>query len=175
MHLWEVIDEAHSAFIAGRKTIDNALLGFGCLHVTKKANRKINISIALKLDMFKAYDRVEWTFLEAIIQKIGFCWKWIDQILNYISYVASSYLLNGDIDGNIVPLRGLRQGDFLSPFLFLICAQGVSSLINAANKKLITRLKIVESCSISDLFFADDSLLFARENLRECRLIRDLL
>ena len=85
--------------------------------------------MVLKLNMSKAYDRVEWVFLEKIMAKMGFSSRWISLISMCIRFVTYSILLNGQPHGLISPQRGLRQGDPLSPYLFMLVIEGLHGLL----------------------------------------------
>lgn len=97
--------------------------------------------------------------------------------MDCVSTVSFSILINGEAKGNVQPTRGLRQGDPISPYLFLICAEGLSSMIqNAHNINLISGMTINSHCpSISHLLFADDSMVFFRANTNECAWIKFIL
>ena len=85
--------------------------------------------MAMKLDMSKAYDRVEQKFLIKIIEKMGFCEKWVSLIFECISMVSCSILVNKEPKGDIRPSRGIRQGNPLSPYLFFLCSEGLNRML----------------------------------------------
>ncbi|XP_055962333.1 uncharacterized protein LOC126687828 [Mercurialis annua] len=136
--LSSVVHESQSAFIPGRLITDNALVAFEMFHSMRKRLVGKPGTIALKLDMSKAYDRVEWSFLEG---------------------------------------RGLRQGDPISPYLFLLCTEGFSALLRkgAAEGRLTGSSVCRGGPRINHLFFADDSILFARATMRECQSLKDAI
>ena len=83
----------------------------------------------MKLDISKAYDQVEWNFLINIMSKLGFPDVWIERVMTCVSTLSFSIRINGKAYGNITPTRSLRQGDPLSPNLFLLCEKGFIALL----------------------------------------------
>ncbi|KAM0834186.1 hypothetical protein ACQ4PT_063778 [Festuca glaucescens] len=175
--LGEVISENQSAFVPGRLITDNALLAFECLHYMEHGAKANNSFCAYKLDLSKAYDRVDWVFLEDVMHKMGFAHQWVRWIMLCVTTVRYSVKLNGALLEAFTPTRGLRQGDPLSPFLFLFIADGLSELLRAeVEAGGITPVKVCRNApGISHLLFADDTLLFFRAEEGEASRVRQVI
>lgn len=86
--------------------------------------------MGLEIDISKAFDRLECNFIEYMLIKFGFQSLWIARIMACVRTVSYSFLHNGELFGDIVPQRGICQGDPLSPYLYIIHAEGLSAIIN---------------------------------------------
>ena len=166
--LGELISVNQSAFVPGRLITDNALLAFECMHFIEHSTNEDKQFCAYKLDLSKAYDRVDWGFLRKVVQRLGFACRWVEWIMSCVTTVRYSVKFNGAILDSFSPSRGLRHGDPLSPFLFLFVADGLSALLQReVQGQSIEPLNVCRRApGISHLLFADDSLLFFKAEVQ---------
>lgn len=148
--------------MTGRLIIDNVIIAYEALH--SMATRQIGRwgIMALKLDMSKAYDRIEWSFLKVVMNKMCLGEKWITLIMNCVTTISYGMLVNGQPGDNFQLTREIIQVDLISPYLFFLCVEGLSSLLDQAElESNIKEIKVAKGYHpISHLFFTDDSTLF---------------
>lgn len=173
----EIISEEQSASVPGRVITDNVITAYECLHFMKSNISKKNSHCALKLDMQKAYDRLEWTYLEAIMKKLGIADSFVDTVMKGVRSVSFTVLFNGASTNNFRPTRGIRQGDPLSPYLFLLAGEGLSCLLkNAMARGELTGIQIANTAPrVNHLLFTDDSLLFCKAMVVDAINMKNLL
>jgi hypothetical protein len=164
----KLISPAQSAFIPNKWIAKNQLIVHELLHSFKR--RKVTGGfIALKIDLQKAYDRVNWKFLQAVLTNFGFHGMFINWVMECVSSVSSSILINGGKPKIIFPTRGLRQGDPLSPYLFILCQEVLSRIID--REHMIGNIKGVKmnmgGPDFTHVMFADDLMLFSKASSNE--------
>lgn len=137
---------------------------FHGLHTNNSCKDKF---LAIKTDMSKAYDRVEWSFVKRLLLKMGFSIDWVALMMQYVSSVNYKVLLNGQPKGHIVPERGLRQCDPLSPYLFIICTEAlIANIRKEEREKRLTGLKLHEEAHIFLIFYLRMIVYFSVRPLR---------
>lgn len=150
--------DSQSAFVLGRQITNNVLVAFETMHCINQKRKGKKGLMAIKLNISKAYDRMEWAYLEAMMRKLGFQEEWIRLVMMCVTTVSYSVLINKEPKGKITPARGLRQGDPISPFLFLLCAEGLTAMLKREERDgLISGISVCRGAPrISHLLFADD-------------------
>lgn len=153
----DMISENQTAFVGGRKILDGVLLANEITCSEKSVKKELCL---LQVDFAKAYDSVNWDFLGSIMEQMRFGAIWRSWIRGCLSSVKISVLVNGSPTKDFGMERGFRQGDPLSPFLFLIAAEAMSVMMQEASKKgLFKGCRIADTqVEVSHLQFADDSL-----------------
>ncbi|WMV33279.1 hypothetical protein MTR67_026664 [Solanum verrucosum] len=172
----KLVNSQQLAFIKGRHIMDAVLIANEAIDSRSSLKKP---GILCKLDIEKAYDHVNWDFLMGMLEKMGFCLKWRQWIKFCISSVSFLVLINACPSGFFGSQRGLRQGDPLSPFLFLLVMEGLNNMIMNANREGWLRGFEVaragrESLKITHLQYVDDTLIFCdaeEDHLKILRLI----
>ena len=120
---------------------------------------------------------MEWDFLEKMMIKLGFNEEFVSLLMACVRSVKYKVRFNDQETEEFTPSRGLRQGDPLSPYLFLLCAEGLSSLL--AHREEVRGMEGVRVCrnapSVSHLLFADDSLILMKANSTNATSLRQVL
>ena len=133
--------------------------------------------MALKIDLEKTYNKLEWSFIRDILFRANFPADIIDIIMSCVSTVSTSILFNSEALDLRFPLREIRQGDPLSPYLFILCMDFLGQLIEEkCNAKLWQLFKASQSgLAFSHFLFTDDLIYFAKADGANCSAIRDVL
>lgn len=169
-----IISQEQSGYVEGRQILDNILLAQEMIHSlqSKKA-----AGMLIQLDLSKAFDKVSWTYLEATLEAFGFGRPWIKWILSLVKSPRYSILVNGAPSNPFSPSRGIRQGDPLSPFLFVILMEGLSRII--AKRKAegsIKGLQPIRSIpATTHQQFVDDTMLHGTPTVKEALAFRNIL
>ena len=170
----QIISPFQGAFVAGRQILDGVLIANELIDSRKKSKEE---GLLFKIDLEKAYDHVEWEFVDYMLFKFGFGGTWRGWIRECISTTSFSVLVNGSPSKLFKASRGIRQGDPLSPFLFTIVVEALSLLlVKAKDVGLIGGFEMGRSGEvITHLQFADDTVLFSSSRRDEILALRRIL
>uniref|UniRef100_A0A803NKB3 Reverse transcriptase domain-containing protein n=1 Tax=Cannabis sativa TaxID=3483 RepID=A0A803NKB3_CANSA len=163
-----IICPTQAAFVPGRNIHDNNVIIQEIIHSFNRKKGKEGF-FAIKIDLVKAYDRLSWKFIDHVLDCSGIPPRFRHWISQCISTTTLNVCLNGGQVGNINPSCGLRQGDPLSPYLFIWAVEVLSRLItDSLDRDLIKGIKLSRGGPVlSHIFFADDLILVGRANLIE--------
>lgn len=158
-----MVSETQCAFIRGRQIFDGILIANEVIHLMDKMVGNGG-NLIFKLDFSKAYDCVRWDFLELVLQKRGFGVRWIGWSMECVSTVRVVVLVNGSATNEFYLGRGLRQGDPLSLFLFILVTKVLHFLLEKAGALgLIEGIHgVIPGQMIMHLQFADDTIFFLK-------------
>ena len=170
----KVIDFSQSTFIKGRGMLDSILIAN---ELVNEIRRKKNRAIVVKVDFRKAFDLVSWQFLYYMMGRLGFFSKWIGWVKTYMESPTLLVLVNGSPTKEFQPKIGFRQGDPISPFLFLIVAEGLARMVSQAiQKNLYKGVKVgSKGIMINLLQFIDDTLFLCEPSLENIKVIKTIL
>ncbi|GAU44755.1 hypothetical protein TSUD_246480 [Trifolium subterraneum] len=170
-----VISDSQTAFVKDRQILEGILIANEAVDEARKYKKEL---LLFKVDFEKAYDSVDWGYLDDVMGRMSFPTLWRKWIKECVYTATASVLVNGSPTDEFPLERGLRQGDPLSPFLFLLVAEGLNVLMEAAvERNLFTGYSFGERAhvSISHLQFADDTLLMGVKSWANVRALRPVL
>ncbi|CAL1371641.1 unnamed protein product [Linum trigynum] len=172
----KLVSPRHSSFIPGRQTTDNIIVVQEVLHTLRKRRGKKG-GMIFKIDLEKAYDMLRWDFVRDTLKEVGLPSSWITCIMYCVEHNTMRIRWNGELSQPITPSRGVRQGDPLSPYLFVLCMERLSHRIDeAVSNGQWKPVRLTNAGPpLTHLFFADDLLLFAEAEKRQIRVIKQCL
>eukprot|EP00253_Pinus_taeda_P011623 PITA_11623 len=168
------VDFFQAGFIEGRQILDGLVVTQEVIHSLKVKKQK---GMMIKLDLSKAYDRLSWNYLGKVLESFGFSRRWIDWIHSLISSPNFSILVNGTPSKTFTASRGIRQGDPLSPFLFILAAEGLGRFIKKEREaNRIKGLKLWgNNLPLTHQRFVDDIMLFGEPTVKQVKHLRRIL
>ncbi|KAH1089875.1 hypothetical protein J1N35_017132 [Gossypium stocksii] len=171
---WDILG-GDICFITERNITDNVIIAQEVLH-SIRAKKKLQW-MAIKIDLEKAYDRVRWDFVEASLNAASIPSRLINVIMNAISSSSMQVLWNGVPTQKFRPVRGIRQGCSLSPYLFVLCMEWLGHRFQMSISSGEWRLICLShsGLNLSYLFFADDLVIFSRADLDHSRTLKNFL
>ncbi|GKB60561.1 RNA-directed DNA polymerase, eukaryota [Tanacetum coccineum] len=163
----DIISDTQSAFVSERQILDGPFIINEVLHWCKRKNKQ---AMFFKVDFAKAYDSVRWDFLIDVLEAFGFGPKWCLWIRGIFCFAKASVLVNGSPSDEFSFYRGLKQGDPLAPYLFILVMESLHLSFNrVVDAGLFKGIRLSNLLSLSHLFYADDALIigeWSNDNLR---------
>lgn len=168
-----IISPEQSGYVEGRQITDGIILTHEIIHSLKISKKP---GMLLKLDLSKAFDSLSWKYIEKILLAFGFDASWVRWIMSLVTSSFFFVLINGIPSETFHPTRGIRQGDPLSPFLFIIMAEGLGhSIKHAQQTARLKGLSFHNSPVFTHQQFVDDNMLYGHPSVQEARQLKSLL
>ncbi|PNX81845.1 cysteine-rich receptor-like protein kinase [Trifolium pratense] len=169
----KLISKCQSAFLPGRQILDGVVV---LNEIIDLAKRRKDRCLLFKVDFERAYDTISWNYLERLMLKMGFADRWMKWMKACIFNSSMSVLINGSPTEDFTVGKGLRQGDPLSPFLFLIAAEGLTGMVNkAVDIGKFAGFMVNDSIQFQILQFADDTILMGDSSWDNIRTMKSIL
>eukprot|EP00253_Pinus_taeda_P017298 PITA_17298 len=168
-----LISPEQSGYVEGRQIMDGIILTHEIIHSLKQSKQA---GMLLKLDLSKAFDKLSWSYIHHMLKDFGFCSTWVRWIMSLITSSHFSLLVNGFPSRPFKPSKGIRQGDPLFPFLFVIMAEGLGRHIKQAlQSNQLRGISIHNSPASSHQQFVDDTMLYGYPSAQEDSYLKSLL
>ncbi|KAJ4748165.1 RNA-directed DNA polymerase (reverse transcriptase)-related family protein [Rhynchospora pubera] len=165
-----LINPNHSGFLPGRNIVDNFL--YAQQVITHASRKKIKLAV-FKADLRKAFDTISWVFIQNVLLALGFPNTWTKWITGCVLKGSSKVMVNGLASKKIILRRGVRQGDPLSPYLFIVAFDFLSRWMNRLTT--VGAFPMPHEGMLPCLFYADDSLIFFKPDTHQALLLKLLL
>ncbi|XP_062099754.1 uncharacterized protein LOC133805589 [Humulus lupulus] len=169
-----LVNQNQGAFIKGRSLAHNVMI---LQDLLKNYQRKIvSPRCTIKIDISKAYDTVSWDFLEALLTAFNFPGKFVQRVMSCVRSTTYSLSMNGRVQGSFKGEKGLRQGDPLSPLLFVLIMEYLTRRLQlAANHSLFRYHPMCKGLNLINLCFADDLILFSKGTRQSLLVLKEVL
>ncbi|VFQ72006.1 unnamed protein product [Cuscuta campestris] len=170
----DIISIEQGGFVPGRDITHHILLAREFIHMLDR--KTLGGNLTLKLDITKAFDNISWSYIEKCLGHFGFSHIFISLVMNSIKFSVVSILINGNSSKAFNPKRGVRQGDPLSPYIFIIAMEGLTRSLNHLHSLgCLKKYNTGRIQTVNHLTFADDVLIFTNGSLHNLKKLRSFL
>eukprot|EP00253_Pinus_taeda_P026177 PITA_26177 len=169
-----LVSEEQTGYVEGRQILNNTIQAHEVVH-SLKSNKQVGMII--QLDLAKAYDKLSWAYIKEVLITYGFDHNWIRCVMALVTTSIFSILLNGSPSKTFKPSRGLRQGDLLSPFLFIVMMECLGNAIKSIKAEgKIQGLKLtLNGDALTHQQFVDDTMLQGTPTIKEALAFKKIL